>query len=191
MSESQCYEFVALDRPLTSAELAELRSISTVLHELGSSRADYRHLLGLGDHSADRWTQIRGDIREGTKTGDLTYVLEHLLHQLQGRLEHLLGRLKEYSSRERSEPWLTVSPPDDLDRRIFSMVQSTAARSPCTTGARADSSSPIAPSSRASASSGSFWPSNTGSGLDRAEHVGLARVGRLLARATSLWPVTT
>ena len=97
---------------------------ATVLHELGCSRADYRHLLGLGDHSADRWAQIRGDIREATKTGDLTYVLEHLLHQLQGRLEHLLGRLKEYSSRERSEPWLTVSPPDDLDRRIFSMVQS-------------------------------------------------------------------
>lgn len=29
MSEYQCYEFVALDRPLTSAEMAELRSIST------------------------------------------------------------------------------------------------------------------------------------------------------------------
>ena len=29
MSEYQCYEFVALDRPLTSDEMAELRSIST------------------------------------------------------------------------------------------------------------------------------------------------------------------
>jgi len=29
VSEYQCYEFVALDRPLTSAEMAELRSIST------------------------------------------------------------------------------------------------------------------------------------------------------------------
>lgn len=29
MSEYQCYEFVALDRPLTSAEMAELRGIST------------------------------------------------------------------------------------------------------------------------------------------------------------------
>lgn len=29
MSEYQCYEFVALDRPLTSGEMAELRSIST------------------------------------------------------------------------------------------------------------------------------------------------------------------
>jgi len=29
MSEYQCYEFVALDRPLTSKEMAELRAIST------------------------------------------------------------------------------------------------------------------------------------------------------------------
>jgi hypothetical protein len=29
VSEYQCYEFVALDRPLTSDEMAELRSIST------------------------------------------------------------------------------------------------------------------------------------------------------------------
>ena len=29
MSEYQCYEFVALDRPLTPDEMAELRSIST------------------------------------------------------------------------------------------------------------------------------------------------------------------
>jgi hypothetical protein len=97
---------------------------ATVLHELGCSRADHRHLLGLGDHSADRWARVRGDIREATKTGDLTFVLEELLYQLQGRLEHLFGRLQEYSSRERAEPWLTVSPPDDLDRRIFSLVQS-------------------------------------------------------------------
>ena len=29
MSEYQCYEFVALDRPLTSKQMAELRAIST------------------------------------------------------------------------------------------------------------------------------------------------------------------
>jgi len=29
MSEYQCYEFIALDRPLTAKEMAELRAIST------------------------------------------------------------------------------------------------------------------------------------------------------------------
>ena len=29
MSEHQCYEFVALDRPLTPKQMAELRAIST------------------------------------------------------------------------------------------------------------------------------------------------------------------
>src|SRR4051812_16206672 len=29
MSEYQCYEFVALDRPLTSKQMAELRAVST------------------------------------------------------------------------------------------------------------------------------------------------------------------
>ena len=29
MSEYQCYEFIALDRPLTSKEMSELRVIST------------------------------------------------------------------------------------------------------------------------------------------------------------------
>ena len=29
MSEYQCYEFVALDRPLTAKQMAELRAIST------------------------------------------------------------------------------------------------------------------------------------------------------------------
>lgn len=29
MSEYQCYDFVALDRPLTSKQMAELRAIST------------------------------------------------------------------------------------------------------------------------------------------------------------------
>ena len=55
MSEYQYYEFVALDRPLTAAEMAELRSISTRAqitptrffneHQWGDLKADPAELL--------------------------------------------------------------------------------------------------------------------------------------------------
>jgi hypothetical protein len=55
MSEYQCYEFVALDRPLTQAEMAELRSISTRAdiaptrfwneYQWGDLKADPKRLL--------------------------------------------------------------------------------------------------------------------------------------------------
>jgi predicted HTH transcriptional regulator len=43
MSEYQCYEFVALDRPLTAKQMAELRAIST---RAPASTAALAHLSG-------------------------------------------------------------------------------------------------------------------------------------------------
>jgi hypothetical protein len=68
VSEYQCYEFVALDRPLTLAEMAELRTISTRAdiaptrfwneYQWGDLKADPKRLLArYFDRKAARTTR--------------------------------------------------------------------------------------------------------------------------------------
>jgi len=98
---------------------------AVVLHELTAGAIDPRGLLVLLDSEPD--TQVlrldRGIAVKADHLGDLTRYFEHFAVELARALVHLENQLDKFQDQEDRLPWLMVSPPDELDRQIFDIIE--------------------------------------------------------------------
>jgi len=98
---------------------------AVVLHELRAGSIDRRGLLVLPD--SEPGTQALrldgGIMAKADHLGDLTQYFEHFTIELAQALVVLKNRLDRFQDQEDRLPWLMVSPPDELDRQIFDIIE--------------------------------------------------------------------
>lgn len=93
-------------------------------HELRAGGIDQDGLFVIGDYDAGREAIRLGDVvSTADSTGNLTGYFEHFTLALAKALGEHHSRLRAVQDNEDRLPWLTVRPPDQLDRQIFDVIE--------------------------------------------------------------------